>query len=86
MMYMYTYSAQSVILTRVSHGSGGTIYYSLLQTTWCLQRRIELPKAARGHTTLIDGIMLHVTKNNTSCLSRGSRCTVHSQVFNGNAP
>ena len=47
---------------------------------------IKPPKAARGHATLIDGIVLHVTKNNTSCLSRGSRCTVHSHAFNGNVP
>ena len=32
MMYMYTYPAQSIILTRVSHGSGGTIYQKSLLT------------------------------------------------------
>ena len=36
----------------------------------CLQKRIEPPKAARGHATshspCIDGIVLSVTKNNVS--------------------
>ena len=30
----------------------------------CYQGRIELPKAARGHATYIDGKMLSVTKIN----------------------
>ena len=38
MMYMYMYSAQSVILTRVSHGSGGTIYLKIIIITHCYRQ------------------------------------------------